>query len=60
MSAKPTSTTNALPQFCGYCQRYRSGPFRKSGNQGATRICPSCYALRKQGSKRSVSANRAP
>lgn len=34
-------------QFCSYCQRFRDGPFRRTGNQGVTRICPTCFALRR-------------
>jgi hypothetical protein len=34
--------------FCPYCQRFKTGRFRLTGNQRHTRICESCFELRKQ------------
>jgi hypothetical protein len=41
-------------QYCGYCQRFRSGVFRLTSNLGLTRICESCYPLRRKQSKPSA------
>jgi hypothetical protein len=41
-------------QYCGYCQRFRTGVFRLTGNLRLTRICESCYELRRKQSKRSA------
>jgi hypothetical protein len=41
-------------QYCGYCQRFRAGTFRLTGNKGLTRICANCYLLRREQSKRTA------
>lgn len=52
------SAQSSLRQrYCGYCQRYRSGEFRLTGNKGLTPICAICYELRRRQTLRKPGAS---
>ncbi len=53
-SSSPKTTrveSSSQRLFCGYCQRFKTGKFRFTGNYGTTRICEDCYALRRRARK---------